>query len=181
MSVISPVDRDLAVVYSPLMPVPFRELLIERGFALVEVPDAEFWVAGGGAPPFLVSQLSGDPRVKVTGYVTDLEWLYKSAAVFVAPILTGGGIIVKILDAMAAGVPVVTTTYGNEGIRGVPGEDLLIADRSEEFARGVISLLKDDVRRKMLGESARRLEEERSSTPGLIDTIEGVYRELVKK
>ena len=146
-----------------------------------EVPDAEFWVAGGGAPPFLVSQLSGDPRVKVTGYVTDLEWLYKSAAVFVAPILTGGGIIVKILDAMAAGVPVVTTTYGNEGIRGVPGEDLLIADRSEEFARGVISLLKDDVRRKMLGESARRLEEERSSTPGLIDTIEGVYRELVKK
>ncbi|HXT70922.1 MAG TPA: arginine deiminase family protein [Vicinamibacterales bacterium] len=42
MSIISPVDRDLAVVYSPLMPVPFRELLIGRGMALVEVPDQEF-------------------------------------------------------------------------------------------------------------------------------------------
>lgn len=42
MSVFSPVDKDLAVVYSPLMPVPFRELLIGRGFALVEVPEAEF-------------------------------------------------------------------------------------------------------------------------------------------
>jgi N-dimethylarginine dimethylaminohydrolase len=42
MSVVSPVDRDLAVVYSPLMPVPFRELLLERGVRLVEVPDSEF-------------------------------------------------------------------------------------------------------------------------------------------
>jgi N-dimethylarginine dimethylaminohydrolase len=42
MSIVSPVDRDLAVVYSPLMPVPFRERLLERGIALVEVPDEEF-------------------------------------------------------------------------------------------------------------------------------------------
>ena len=42
MSILSPVDRDLAVVYSPLMPVPFRELLISRGMQLVEVPDEEF-------------------------------------------------------------------------------------------------------------------------------------------
>ena len=46
MSFISPVDRDLAVVYSPLMPVPFRELLLERGVALVEVPDEEFETMG---------------------------------------------------------------------------------------------------------------------------------------
>lgn len=46
MSIISPVDRDLAVVYSPLMPVPFRELLIERGITLVEVPDGEFETMG---------------------------------------------------------------------------------------------------------------------------------------
>ncbi|MGA6992780.1 MAG: glycosyltransferase [Candidatus Deferrimicrobiaceae bacterium] len=146
-----------------------------------EVHEAELWVAGGGAPTSLVSQLSGDPRVKVTGYTGDLEGLYKSAAVFAAPISTGGGIIVKILDAMAAGVPVVTTSYGNEGIRGVPGKDLLIADRPEEFAHSVISLLKDDVWRKMLGESARWLVEERSSAPGLMDTIEGSYREMLRE
>ena len=46
MSIISPVDRDLAVVYSPLLPVPFRDLLIHRGIRLVEVPDAEFDTMG---------------------------------------------------------------------------------------------------------------------------------------
>ncbi len=146
-----------------------------------EVPEAELWVAGGGAPPSLVSQLSGDPRVKVTGYVEDLEALYKSAAVFVAPILTGGGIIVKILDAMAAGVPVVTTSYGNEGIRAVPGKDLFIADRPEEFTRCVISLLEDDGRRSLLGESSRRSEEMRSTTQSLRDTLESSYRKLLRE
>lgn len=146
-----------------------------------EVPEAELWIAGGGAPSSLVSRLSGDPRVKVTGYARNLEGLYKSAAVFVAPILTGGGIIVKILDAMAAGVPVVTTSYGNEGIRGVPGKDLFVADRPEEFARGVISLLRDDAMRSLLGESSRRLEEMRFPAQGLMDTIEGAYRELPRE
>ncbi len=143
-----------------------------------EAPEAELWIAGGGAPPALVSQLSGDPRVKVTGYVGDLEALYKSAAVFVAPILTGGGVIVKILDAMAAGVPVVTTSYGNEGIRGVAGKDVLLADRPDDFAGAVISLLKNGERRRTMGESARTFEEERSAAPRLIDAVDAVYREL---
>jgi glycosyltransferase involved in cell wall biosynthesis len=85
-----------------------------------EVPDARFVIAGYGPPEELTSIPGRDPHVAVTGFVDDLDACYKQAEVFVAPILTGGGIIVKILDAMAAGTPVVTTTYGNEGIGPFP-------------------------------------------------------------
>jgi N-dimethylarginine dimethylaminohydrolase len=67
MSLISPVDRDLAVVYSRLMPVPFRELLLERGIALVEVPDEEFESMGGNVlalAPRRCLMLAGNPRTR---------------------------------------------------------------------------------------------------------------------
>ncbi len=67
MSLISPVDRDLAVVYSPLMPVPFREWLLERGFRLVEVPDQEFDTMGANVlavAPKRCVMLSGNPGTR---------------------------------------------------------------------------------------------------------------------
>jgi N-dimethylarginine dimethylaminohydrolase len=67
MSLISPVDGDLAVVYSPLMPVPFRQLLLERGYRLVEVPDAEFDTMGANVlavAPRRCIMLAGNPMTR---------------------------------------------------------------------------------------------------------------------
>lgn len=67
MSLISPVDRRLAVVYAPLLPVPFRELLLHRGFELVEVPDGEFETMGANVlalAPRKCLVLSGNPRTR---------------------------------------------------------------------------------------------------------------------
>jgi glycosyltransferase involved in cell wall biosynthesis len=107
-----------------------------------EIPDARFVIAGYGPPPQLTA-LAADPQVSVTGFVEDLDRCYKNAAVFVAPILTGGGIIVKVLDALATGTPTVSTTFGNEGILAVPGRDLLVADEPADFAAAVVKLLRD--------------------------------------
>jgi len=68
MSMISPVDRDLAVVYSPLLPVPFRELLLERGMRLVEVPDEEFDSMGANVLALgdrRCVMVAGSPRTRV--------------------------------------------------------------------------------------------------------------------
>jgi N-dimethylarginine dimethylaminohydrolase len=67
MSILSPVDRDLAVVYSPLMPIPFRNLLLERGYQLIEVPDAEFGSMGCNVlalGPRNVLMVNGNPKTK---------------------------------------------------------------------------------------------------------------------
>ena len=118
-------------------------------------PAAQFWVVGGNPNEILRDLCVSDPLVRVTGFVEDVGEYYGAASVFVAPILVGGGIIVKILDAMAAGVPVVTTTYGNEGIRAEPGNELFVADTPEDFATRVISLLGEDNLRHRVGENGR--------------------------
>ena len=143
-----------------------------------EVPEAEFWVAGGGIPGAMERELSHDGRVKKTGFVEHVEEMYKSASVFVAPILAGGGIIVKILDAMAAGVPVVTTTYGNEGIRAKPGREVIIADNPDDFASSVVHLLRNEELRNSVGIAARQYVENNFSVDLLAATIEETYREM---
>lgn len=143
------------------------------------VPESEFRVVGGGLPKDLEREMSEDSRIVVTGFVENIEEEYKSASVFVAPILTGGGVIVKILDALAAGVPVVTTTFGNEGIGAKPGEEILIADNADEFSEAAILLLNDSVCRKRKGLSGRRFVKERFLEDGFVETIENTYREMI--
>ncbi len=142
------------------------------------VPEARFVIAGYGPPDELTALAAADEAVEVTGFVDDLDRCYKEAAVFVAPILTGGGIIVKILDALAAGRPVVTTTYGNEGIGAEPGRDLLVADAPEPFADAVVGLLTDPARALELGERGREFVRTHYSLGAVMGRIESCYAEI---
>ncbi len=116
----------------------------ERGFGRVKaaVPGIELLIAGASPQP-RVQNLARDPQVTVTGYVEDLRPYYARCRVFVAPILVGGGIINKIVDAMGAGRPVVSTSVGNEGLGAAPEREILIADDPTTFARQTIALLQD--------------------------------------
>lgn len=143
-----------------------------------EFPDAEFVIAGFGPPESLTSLAESDPGTKVTGFVDDTDRLYKSAAVFVAPILTGGGIIVKVLDALAAGTPVVTTSFGNEGIEARPGEDLMVADSAVAFADAVIDLLRDEAKASQLAENGRNFVTSRFSLDAILRQLERAYADI---
>ncbi|UPU37112.1 glycosyltransferase family 4 protein [Geomonas paludis] len=143
-----------------------------------EVPEAEFVIAGFGPPPRLLELAQRDKATVVTGFVDDTDQFYKSASVFVAPILTGGGIIVKVLDALAAGTPVVTTSFGNEGIEAAPGVDLLVADSAHDFARAVVTLLRDREQAERLGASGAAFVAANYSIGAILQRIETAYREL---
>ena len=142
------------------------------------VPEAKFIIAGYGPPEELISLEGADPGVSVPGFVEDLEACYKKAPVFVAPILVGGGIIVKILDAMAAGTPVVTTTYGNEGIGALPGRDLLVADDPESFAAAVIKLLEYPHYAEEIARNGLDYVRQHFSPGATMSKIEAAYKEL---
>jgi glycosyltransferase involved in cell wall biosynthesis len=145
-----------------------------------EVSGAKFIAAGYGPPGELSALQEKDPGIAVPGFVEDIDECYKKARIFVAPILVGGGIIVKILDAMAAGTPVVTTSYGNEGIGGVPGRDLLVADRPEDFAAAVVRLLKDREFANEIGRNGRTFVKENYSLGAVMQKIESAYEEIGK-
>jgi polysaccharide biosynthesis protein PslH len=143
-----------------------------------EFPDVEFVIAGFGPPPQLVQLAEADRLTRVTGFVEDTDQLYKSAAVFVAPILTGGGIIVKVLDALAAGTPVVTTSFGNEGIAARPGEELLVADDPRAFAAAVVSLLRDEAGAARISAQGAAFVARNFSLEAVLERIEDAYGEL---
>lgn len=145
----------------------------------VRVPDTCFVIAGYGPPEELLN-LAADPNVRVTGFVDDLDRCHKEAAVFVAPILTGGGIIVKLLDALAAGTPTVATTFGNEGVGALAGRDLLVADDPAEFATAVVSLLQDRAYAEQLGKSGQEFVQANYGREAIMARLDAVHAELAR-
>lgn len=106
---------------------------------LEQIPDADLVISGDHANKPLPPLKS----IIMTGYVDDIKSLIASCSVSIAPMWTGGGTRLKILEAMAIGVPVVATSKGAEGLGAQDGEHLLIADDPDAFAKSVIKLLKD--------------------------------------
>jgi GT2 family glycosyltransferase len=105
------------------------------------VPEAELLLVGDGAPPeFDVYAAAG---VRVLGYVPDIDPVFARARVFVAPLRFGAGVKGKIGEALAYGIPVVTSNVGAEGMSLRDGEEALIADAPRDFAEAVVRLYRD--------------------------------------
>jgi glycosyltransferase involved in cell wall biosynthesis len=123
-------------------------------------PAAVLKLVGRGPNAELQAQHNGRDVI-VTGKVADVLGYYREAAVAIVPLRSGGGTRLKILEAMAAGAPVVSTTVGAEGLDVNDGRDILIADEPQAFAAAVLRLLSDLPQRRTLQEAARRLVETR--------------------
>ncbi len=117
---------------------------------LDEVGEVQLCIVGGNPPEWLSARADGN-RVIVTGFVDDLAVWYHRATVFISPLLIAGGLLQKVIDAMALGVPVVATSVCNHGVSATPGIHLLTADAAPEFAGAVVRLLRDPAARLRLG------------------------------
>lgn len=120
-------------------------------------PDVVFDVVGARPPSDLVQTGAQESTVNVTGYVEDPQPYLEQAGVMVVPLRAGGGMRVKILNAMAQALPIVSTTIGCEGIQVIPGRDLLLADTPEAFANAVLRLLQNRELANKLGQNGRKL------------------------
>jgi len=132
----------------------------ERVFPLVrrQRPTARLKVIGKNPPADLVRMARrSQGAIQVLGYVEDLEPHFRSASVFVVPVLSGSGMRVRILEALARGVPMVTTPVGLEGVDAEDGEEVLVADGEEDFASAVVRLAGDTDLQQRLAVNGRRL------------------------
>jgi glycosyltransferase involved in cell wall biosynthesis len=134
----------------------------------------------GAQPTPAIRALERLPGVTVTGPVADTRPYVTAAAVTVVPIRAGSGTRLKILEALALGRAVVSTTAGCEGIDVVDGEHLLVADEPDLFARYVVRLLGDAAERARLGAAGRRLVEARYGWDAAVAAVDTVFAAVAR-
>jgi glycosyltransferase involved in cell wall biosynthesis len=136
---------------------------------------ARLTVIGPGAPPAVQALACDD--IRVAGRVADLRPLLQAAAVVLAPIRIGGGMRMKVLEAMALGKALVTTSRGAEGLETDHDPPLVLANTADEIATATARLLGDSQLRDNLGERARAFVAERHSASAYAKRLEQVYEE----
>jgi glycosyltransferase involved in cell wall biosynthesis len=119
-----------------------------------KAPGATFTIAGRSPDARVLKAVQGLDGVSVTGQVEDMRPYMWGAKVSVVPIRIGGGTRLKIYECMAAGIPVVSTTVGAEGLRYSDGEDIVLADDPGAIAAACVRLLLDDKARSALAQNA---------------------------
>lgn len=139
-------------------------------------PQARFLIVGGN-PTGSVKALAS-ASVEVTGFVADVRPYLAKAAVYVIPMRMGGGVRFKALEAMASGVPVVSTSVGAEGISATAGEELLLGDDAPSLATAVVRLLRNPDLGQQMATKARRLVEERYDWSCITPRLNDLYRRL---
>lgn len=145
----------------------------------IKVPDVELYVVGRN-PPKGIRGMSHDKSVTVTGFVPDVRPYVSAASVFVCPLRAATGLPIKILEAMAMGLPVVATSKALEGVNARSDQDVLVSDDPEEFASLVVKLLLDeDLRRKFSGRG-HKLVERNYNWSKAVDKLDKIYQEVVK-
>lgn len=139
------------------------EFLLGEVFPRVwgKLPDARLVLVGAG----LKRRPSDDPRVQALGFVNDLASAYGQARCAVVPLLHGGGSPLKLIEALAHGLPVIATPRAVAGLQLHGGEDCLVADGGQAFAETLVRVLRDGA--PDIGSAGRRLAEERYSIEAL--------------
>jgi len=139
-------------------------------------PEATFEVIGPGATPQLAERFG--PSVIFRGFVDDLAAALADYDVFAAPLRIGSGTKVKIVDAMACGMPIVTTSIGARGLHLDPGKHALIADTPADFAAAIVALRRDGERSLTMGRAAARVAEDRFMPEAIRASVAELLRGL---
>jgi len=179
-----PADRPTLVFTGTLSYAPNAEGIawfVRTVWPLVvaAVPGAQLDIVGR-EPPAEVLAFASD-RVHVSGEVPDVRPYLQRAWLAIVPVLHGGGTRLKILEAMACALPVVSTTIGAEGLAVADGRDILIADEPQAFAAHVVRLLLDTLLRDTLGQAGRALVERHYGWRMITEALESAYQLALRR
>lgn len=145
-----------------------------------EVKDIRLYVVGGNPSEKIFNLAKQDGNIVVTGYVENVRDYIAQGTVCVVPLRIGGGSRLKILEAMAMGKAIVSTSIGCEGLEITDNKNILIADTPKEFARKVVLLLQNKQLCESLGAEGRKLVENIYSWESIYEKLNIIYENSLK-
>ena len=143
-------------------------------------PETRFMVCGHALPAHW-RQRYPDPRIDWMGYVEDLRQVQAQSAAFLVPLRHGGGSKLKVLEAMAAGLPVISTPQGLSGLQALDGQHARVATSASELAQALLQSLDDAPGARAMGERARALVQSRFDWARAADALLSLYQSLCAK
>jgi len=144
------------------------------------IPDVKLTIAGANPDKRIINIGRHDKYVEVTGTVSDIRPYMARSKVLIVPLRIGAGIRLKIREAMAMGIPVISTSIGCEGTKVTHRTDIIIADTPEDFARETVCLLQDEELRKYLALNGRKLASSTYNWDDIVERLYATYAEVVE-
>lgn len=142
-----------------------------------DLPNAHFYIVGQAPHPRL-NVLRGQPGIILTGFVPTILPYLQAASVFVVPLRMGSGTRLKVLEAMAVGCPIVSTSIGAQGLNIEDGEELILADTAREFAKAVVRLQNQPQLMETMSKKAQTFVEAYYDWAVLMPRLLDIYEEL---
>jgi glycosyltransferase involved in cell wall biosynthesis len=152
------------------------QFLLETIMPLVwrERPEIKVWIVGKN-PAGSIKSFDRNPRVTVTGYVSEMAAYLCKVAIAVVPLVYGAGIQNKVLEAMACGTPVIANRKATAALDCAAGRDFLLASDPQEFSRAILELLQNPKRRDELSQAGREYVQNYHSWDAVARRLEGLY------
>lgn len=147
---------------------------------LAKKPGVRLMVAGSGNIKRL-GACANHPAIEMKGFVPEIRDLLRAASVLICPVLSGSGVRVKLLEAFAAGIPVVSTHLGAEGLCTSSGYPCEVADEPKQFAAAVLKLLEDPSGAAQMAIRARQFVESERNAQAATVKLEATYRQEVRR
>lgn len=144
-----------------------------------ELPDAKLWIVGKNVTPEIAELADSD--IEVTESIPDIRDAYGGADVLVAPIKGPGGTRLKILEAMASGLPVVTSSVGAEGLGAKNGENIVIENDFKKMGEKAVSLLRNPKKAREIAKNAKALVDQNFSWEKMGKYLDEVYKSTATK
>lgn len=159
------------------------EILVKKVWPIIRknFKNARIWIVGRKIPVWLKSLSRESKEIEITENIQDARDAYRRASIMVAPIKGAGGTRLKILEAMATGLPVVSTRVGVAGLNLTDGVNVLIADSPKDLAEKALILLRDEILAERIGEAGRAHVQKYFDWKSIVRLHDPIYKELTQK
>ena len=156
------------------------KILVEQIWPTVikAIPDAQLSIVGAAPTKEVLAYTQSNPSVTVSGNIPDIRTAFTSANILAAPVWSGKGTRYKVLEALAAGTPVVATTTAVEGLAITNGKEAMIVDDPQEFAQTLIALLQDSQLRDQLRANGRTFVQHKFDWNLIAGKLDRIYRQI---